>query len=311
MESKITKRLINEYKNLTLHQICGVKVIQEEGNLYKWKVDLQGPKGSPYEDGIFNLSFDLTNYPFRCPEVKFITPMYHPNIKKDTGEICMDLFANDWAPTQKVYDIILKIASLLVNPLIESPLEPEIAQEYASDYKNWEKNVREFVKTGVIIKKNNINQEIKDEKDEKKMLYAENEYEEEVQIYVAKERSEEDSKKILDKKKEEKRNFIMAVKNSQKEKFLKKININNIETINPIFEEKFDEEFGICPITQDYMENPVLCPSGYYFEKEAIINWIKRNHNDPFTREYLHEDMLIEDNEFKNLIIEYRKKFNK
>ena len=113
-------------------------------------------------------------------------------------------------------------------------------------------------------------------------------------------------KKYQIKKKEEKRNFIIQVKNSQKENFLKNININNIETINPIIEEKFDEEFGICPITQDYMENPVLCPSGYYFEKEAIINWIKRNHSDPFTREYLHEDMLIEDNEFRNLIIEYK-----
>ena len=53
---------------------------------------LLGPKGSAFEDGIFNLSFTFPdNYPFKHPDVKFITPMYNPNIKKDTGVICMDV----------------------------------------------------------------------------------------------------------------------------------------------------------------------------------------------------------------------------
>ena len=77
------------------------------------------------------------------------------------------------------------------------------------------------------------------------------------------------------------------------------------------FDEDFDEDFGICPITLEYMKNPVFAPSGYYYEKSAIIDWIKRNNNDPFTREYLSEDMLVEDNVFKQKIIEYRLKFNK
>ena len=147
MATKSAKRLTNEFKNLTSNPVYGSKVIQEGGNLYKWKVTLPGPKGSAYEDGIFNLSFDFPdNYPFKCPEVKFITPMYHPNVKRDTGEICMDVFANSWSPTQKVCDIIEKLASLLVSPSTESPLEAEIAQEFVSDHKKWEKKVRDFVK---------------------------------------------------------------------------------------------------------------------------------------------------------------------
>ena len=147
MASKSAKRLTNEFKNLSTNPVCNAKVQQEGGNLYKWKVVLPGPKGSAYEDGIFNLSFEFPdNYPFKCPEVKFITPMYHPNIKKDTGEICMDVFANSWAPTQKVSDIIEKLASLLVSPSTESPLEGEIAQEFIKDHKKWEKKVKDFVK---------------------------------------------------------------------------------------------------------------------------------------------------------------------
>ena len=55
-------------------------------------------------------------------------------------------FTNSWNPTQKVKDIIEKLASLLVSPSTESPLEGEIAQEFVKDHKKWEKNVREFVK---------------------------------------------------------------------------------------------------------------------------------------------------------------------
>ena len=69
--------------------------------------------------------------------------MYHPNVKKDTGEI---VFANSWSPTQNVSDIIEKLASLLVSPSTESPIENEIAYLYVKDHKKWEKNVRDFVK---------------------------------------------------------------------------------------------------------------------------------------------------------------------
>ena len=59
------------------------------------------------------------------------------------------------------------------------------------------------------------------------------------------------------------------------------------------------------------MKHPVLCPSGNYYEKSAILNWLKKNKTEPLTRQYLSADMLIEDEEFKKKIIEYTKKFHK
>ena len=59
------------------------------------------------------------------------------------------------------------------------------------------------------------------------------------------------------------------------------------------------------------MKNPVLAPSGNYYEKDAILDWIRIKGNDPLTREPLSPDMLIEDNDYKKAIIEYRKKHNK
>ena len=59
------------------------------------------------------------------------------------------------------------------------------------------------------------------------------------------------------------------------------------------------------------MEHPVLCPSGNYYEKSAILDWLKKNDTEPLTRQHLTASMLIEDEEYRKKIIEYRKKFNK
>ena len=59
------------------------------------------------------------------------------------------------------------------------------------------------------------------------------------------------------------------------------------------------------------MKHPMLSPSGTYYEKSAIIDWIKKNQTDPMTREKLTIDMLVEDKEFAKKIKEYKKKFRK
>jgi len=57
----------------------------------KWNVSIPGPKGSPYEGGKFVVNLDYTdNYPFKCPKIKFVTKIYHPNIKTEEGEICAE-----------------------------------------------------------------------------------------------------------------------------------------------------------------------------------------------------------------------------
>ena len=314
---RITKRLENEFKSLSSNPICGAKIFKENDNIYKWKISLPGPKGSPYEGGNFDLDFNLINYPFKSPDVKFINKIYHPNIQFDNGEICNELFAKDWCPTNKIEDIILKISSLLFLPVLENPLEPNIAEEYINNYESFQKNVIECIKNGNFA----IKKEPKIEKleENKQLLFPENEEEEQIQILLAQKESEEIAKINLKEISEENKQIEKAIEESKKEVSNNSnnviIDINNININDKIEEdkeeEKFDEEYGICPITQDYMENPVIVPSGNYYEKSAIIEWIEKNHNDPLTRENLTIDMLVEDHEYRQKIIEYRKKFNK
>jgi len=41
------------------------------------------------------------------------------------------------------------------------------------------------------------------------------------------------------------------------------------------------------------MKNPVLSKSGIYYEKSAILNWLKNHNTDPISREILNINMLI------------------
>ena len=67
-------------------------------DLFHWTGILNGPKGSPYEGGIFTLNIDIPQaYPMEPPEVMFETKVYHPNIS-DSGDICLDTLADQWSP---------------------------------------------------------------------------------------------------------------------------------------------------------------------------------------------------------------------
>lgn len=147
MTTKATpKRLENEFKQISSASICGCTVLLDnENDLKNWTILMQGPEQTPYEGGVFKLKFAFPdNYPFKAPEVKFLTTIYHPNIKTDTGEICQDVFASSWAPTLKVSDILEKLVSMLRQPSTSTPLEPEICNEYISNVNTFNQKAREF-----------------------------------------------------------------------------------------------------------------------------------------------------------------------
>jgi ubiquitin-conjugating enzyme E2 D/E len=140
-------RLRKEAVDLTEHPLEWGSAEPIGGDLFKWNATVLGPEDSPYKSGVFNLQINLpTDYPFRSPDVVFLTKVYHPNVKSDTGEICADLLKEQWKPSLNLKWVLTIIKGMLEAPSIESPLEAEIAAQLKSDPKMFEKTAAEWTR---------------------------------------------------------------------------------------------------------------------------------------------------------------------
>ena len=71
---------------------------------------MPGPQNSAYFGGRFtvNINFD-EKYPFSKPKILFVTKMYHPNIKQESGDVEME---NDICTADKLVQNIMSLLSL-------------------------------------------------------------------------------------------------------------------------------------------------------------------------------------------------------
>ena len=123
-------------------------VLPEDGNLHTWHITLQGPEGSVYQGGKFGIVLSLPNdYPFKAPDVRFVTRIYHPNIANDeNGSICLAMLKPDvWKPASKLRAVFEAIRSLLVEPQPDDPIEARIADEYRQHRDAFNKNAQTYV----------------------------------------------------------------------------------------------------------------------------------------------------------------------
>jgi ubiquitin-protein ligase len=111
---------------------------------------MEGPPGSPYEDGMFHVVFVLPRtYPMKPPHCRFITKIYHPNIDL-RGKICLDILTDHWGPSMTLNGILISIVSILDDPGIEEPLVPEIAELFLRDKVLYQHNARSYTERYAI-----------------------------------------------------------------------------------------------------------------------------------------------------------------
>ena len=128
------KRLGHDFKCLAQDAPEGIEAKPLDNCNYHWQAAIRGPVGSPYEGGIFYLYLKVPMlYPFRPPEVRFLTKIFHPNVNRH-GDIGIDsIQQGNWVSGLTLTKVLISIQSLLTDPYCEVCMEPEIGELYNTD----------------------------------------------------------------------------------------------------------------------------------------------------------------------------------
>jgi ubiquitin-protein ligase len=127
----------------------GASKSKKSADVARLIVLLAGPKGSPYEGGVFRLAVSVpSQYPLEPPKMKFESKIFHPNVGRGhtPGAICIDILRKEaWSPALTIERTLLSIASLLADPNPSSPMDSEAASLFTKNRKAYDERVREWV----------------------------------------------------------------------------------------------------------------------------------------------------------------------
>jgi ubiquitin-conjugating enzyme E2 D/E len=115
-------------------------------NFKNWEAVITGPRGTPYEGGLFVLDVKFPdNYPSSAPQIYMVTPIYHPNIN-DYGQVCINIIRDGWKSHYTMRFIMNAIVGLLKYPNPDSPWpnKRSIADEYKNNRNAFNSKARNY-----------------------------------------------------------------------------------------------------------------------------------------------------------------------
>jgi ubiquitin-conjugating enzyme E2 G2 len=179
-----TKRLMAEYRELS-EKGPGEGIIAgpiDEANFLEWECIISGPPDTPFQGGIYQALMTFPKeYPLAPPTLRFVTPIFHPNVYPD-GRVCISILhpvmqeilkylllyflrkqlilslfvkagedatgyehaSERWSPAQSVEKILISVVNLLAEPNDESPANIDAAKMWRENRPAYEETVRQL-----------------------------------------------------------------------------------------------------------------------------------------------------------------------
>lgn len=115
-----------------------------------WRVVLEGPLGSPYQNGIFEVDVNFPEaYPFKAARLILITKMWHTGVNFRNGEFCLEKTCK-WKPVYQVIDLIKDIKEMMASPEIDLCNNVEASNQLLRNIEEFKKKAKEWTEKYAI-----------------------------------------------------------------------------------------------------------------------------------------------------------------
>ncbi|CAL5039787.1 unnamed protein product [Urochloa decumbens] len=150
----VIRQLAKELKNLDDSPPEGIKVSVNDDDFTTIFADIEGPAGTPYENGVFRMKLLLSrDFPHSPPKGFFLTKIFHPNIAT-SGEICVNTLKKDWNPGLGLRHVLLVVRCLLIEPFPESALNEQAGKMLLENYEEYARHARLYTGIHALKPKN-------------------------------------------------------------------------------------------------------------------------------------------------------------
>lgn len=130
------RRIYQEYKRFYKDDNKEIYIFLELTDL-NVILELNGPKDTIYENKKYKIHVQMSSdYPFKPPKIKVLTPIIHPNIYN--GRVCVDILKNNWTPAYTIHTVMIVIYHLLAEPDISDV--STMTQSLSSNHSIYKKN---------------------------------------------------------------------------------------------------------------------------------------------------------------------------
>jgi ubiquitin-conjugating enzyme E2 H len=124
------------------------EMVEDEDDLLTCHVTVNGPEETPYAGGQFVVSIQLPKaFPMKSPSVAFKTPIWHPNVEKSSGSVCLDVLQDRWSPVTRLVSVVeTYLPELLSHPNVDDPLNGGAAAMMKDSKEEYTEYVRVYTR---------------------------------------------------------------------------------------------------------------------------------------------------------------------